>query len=180
MKAIPFMLFFVIFFIGCASDPLARFYQPYSGEQQKWPVAPGTFSTTRDEIIFYHGLPDKPYTVIGRYDRANLPPTKLAASAKANGANAVCLMEQEINAMQTDPGMVLFGRGVAVPLPGSGHAVSSTIAHAYLIRVEGLTDTSELIKSTNVTTELQRPPPASLRSHWKSIKSSGVTTNSNP
>jgi hypothetical protein len=153
MKVIPLTLLSIILFTGCVSDPLARFYQPYSGEQQKWPVASGTFSNTRDEIIFYHGLPDKPYTVIGRYDRANLPPAKLAASAKANGANAVCLAEQEINTMQTDPGMVLFGSGVAVPLPGNSHAVSSTIAHAYLIHVEGVAKNPESVKSSSAKTD---------------------------
>jgi len=52
--------------------------------------------------------------------------------------------------MQTDPGMVLFGRGVAVPLPGNSHAVSRTIAHAYLIHVEGLANNPESVKSSSV------------------------------
>jgi hypothetical protein len=152
----PFLLILVCAFgligAGCTTtDPLARFYQPYQGAQQNWPVEPGCFITQTDGLMFFHGLPAVPYVIIGRFDRANLPPSKLAASARVHGANAVCLVEQQITGMQTDPGMILFGKGVAAQLPGNSHAVSSTIASAYLLCVEGITNSTKPVKTYQST-----------------------------
>jgi hypothetical protein len=129
------LLLSLILLVGCVTnDPLARFYQPYTGAQQSWPVAPGGFTTEVEGMIFYHGTPDVPYTIIGRLVQPNLRPATIAVSARFHGANAVMLAEQQINGLKTDPGVMLFGNGFAVQTEGQTKAVSRTLSQAYLIK----------------------------------------------
>ena len=121
--------------IGCATkDPLARFYQPYQGINTNCPVGPGSYVTEKDGITIYHGLPPTPYTILGRFDRPNLPAYKLARSAKFHQADAVFLSEYDVTGLRTDHGMLLWGNGIAAQTPTTTIPVSKTITHAYLIK----------------------------------------------
>jgi hypothetical protein len=40
-------------------------FMPYSGTQQKWPTAPGAFVSNELAVPVYHGLPPRPYRVLG-------------------------------------------------------------------------------------------------------------------
>jgi hypothetical protein len=120
---------------GCATkDPLARFYQPYQGISTNYPVGPGSYVTEKDGITIYHSLPPAPYTILGRFDRPNLPANKLARSAKFHQADAVFLSEYDVTGLRTDHGMLLWGNGIAAQTPTTTIPVSKTIAHAYLIK----------------------------------------------
>jgi hypothetical protein len=52
------------FLSGCA---IADF-TPYSGAQQNWPVAPGTFVDNKYAVPVFYGTPNRPYTVLGYLD----------------------------------------------------------------------------------------------------------------
>jgi len=140
MKYIPALLALLIF-TGCASnpDPLARFYQAYRGSNTNCPVGSSCYITEKNGITIYHGLPTVPYTIIGRFDRPNLPAYKLARSARFHHANAVFLSEYDVAGMRTENRVLLWGNGIAVQTPSTTIPVTRTIAHAYLIHVEGLT-----------------------------------------
>ena len=127
---------------GCETAPLEQFYEPYHGSQQNWPVAPGGFTTQVRGMTVYHGLPDVPYSVIGRLSRANIPLGRLVDAAQYYGANAVLLSEQQINGLQTDPGVTLFGNGFAIQTPGNTKTVTRTITYAYLIHTGTNSDTN--------------------------------------
>jgi hypothetical protein len=121
---------------SCATkDPLARFYQSYSGEQKAWPTDSSGFVSQTDGINFYHGLPPRSYQVIGRFDRPNLPSRKLAISARIHGANAVCLEEHDITGIKQENGVLLWGNGIAVKSPTTTMPEVKTVAHAFLIKL---------------------------------------------
>jgi hypothetical protein len=130
---VPMSVFTVLLMAGCQSDTLGHFYQSYQGPQTNWPTGPAGFVSTAKGIPFYHGLPPVPYAIIGRYDRANLPVRRLASSAKYHHANAIFLTEKDVLAMETAPGVMLFGRGVAFQTPTSTYETTHHFAYAYLI-----------------------------------------------
>lgn len=72
----------------------------YQGEQQEWPTAPGALAEERDGVPIYHGLPPRPYDVLGELDLRRthlLAPTtlgKAAAESKKRGADAIVVLEQ--------------------------------------------------------------------------------------
>ena len=112
----------------------ARFYQPYTGGQDKWPVGQGSFVTTYSGMTIYHGLPPVPYTVLGRMDRADIPLFRVVAYAKHHGANAIFLSEQSVEQVQTDHGVMLFGNGFGVQTPSSTRVTHRTEGTAFLIQ----------------------------------------------
>jgi len=120
---------------GCATkDPLARFYQSYTGEQKAWPTGPAGFVSEVDGILFYHGLPPRPYQIIGRFDQRKLSLHKLAVSAKMHGANAVCMEEHDITGIKEDNGALLWSDGNAVNAPKTTRPSVKIVPYAYLIK----------------------------------------------
>ena len=136
MKTLYFLPLILVL-AGCGTpsgDPLAQYYQPYEGSQTNWPTGAGSFVTDRYGVIFYHGLPNFPYTIVGRYDHPNLPLDKLAVSARLHGVQSVCLSEQQITEIHQDPSVAFGGSHVAAEIPGNTYVEPHQRATAYLIR----------------------------------------------
>ena len=80
-----------LFLSGCA---LADF-EPYSGQQQKWPTSPGTFVNNTYVVPIYFGYPPRAYNVIGYLDTTTAPIRHrgvvafAARRAKELGADAI-------------------------------------------------------------------------------------------
>jgi hypothetical protein len=86
----------VLVLLGCA---IADF-TPYSGGQQNWPTAPGSFVKTNYVVPAYLGYPDRPYNVIGYLDATTAPIRRrgvvafAARRAKELGADAIIVLQQ--------------------------------------------------------------------------------------
>jgi len=96
MKSRLLVLFALILF-GCAT---ADFHQ-YTGTQQNWPTASGTFVSTKYGVPAYYGYPNRPYTVLGSLDAttvrgvgqdAESAVQDAARVAKRMGADAIIVM----------------------------------------------------------------------------------------
>src|SRR5205823_7715086 len=74
-------------------------YTAYSGQQQNWPVASGSFVQTKFALpVYINGPPERPYRVLGYIQVENA--TRGSASIKSavneaakHGADAVILLE---------------------------------------------------------------------------------------
>src|SRR5512133_3123517 len=82
---------------GCAT---ADFHQ-YTGTQQNWPTASGTFVSTKYDVPAYYGPPDRPYIVLGSLDATTnrgigqdeaSAVQDAARVAKRMGANAIIVI----------------------------------------------------------------------------------------
>jgi hypothetical protein len=80
------------FLCGCATTN----YLPYTGEQQDWPISPGTFTSTYDGVTIYHGLPPKPYDVLGKVVVEDSSDRSLCWQAKSHSADAVIIVDSKI------------------------------------------------------------------------------------
>ena len=86
----------IAFLTGCTT---AKFLS-YTGEQTEWPTSPGAMTETVDGVTVYHGLPSKPYNVLGQLDLTQnhkLAPgaiQKAATVAKEHGADAIIVLRQ--------------------------------------------------------------------------------------
>ena len=49
---------------GCATSD----FHQYTGAQQNWPTASGTFVSTKYDVPAYYGPPNRPYIVLGSLD----------------------------------------------------------------------------------------------------------------
>ena len=141
MKMIPFILVFASSLILTGCDHLApagnatKFYQPFTGTQTDWPVSSsGSFVTAYKGVTIYHGLPPVPYTVMGRFDRPNIPLFRLVKCAKYYHADAIFMSEQAITEFQTQHGVTLGNNHIAITTPSTTRSVSATEATAYLIK----------------------------------------------
>src|SRR5437762_12803730 len=87
---------------GCANVE----YTAYSGSQQNWPVASGSFVQRKFDLPVYFGPPDRPYRVLGYMETESAPlavwETGKSESIKPavkeaakHGANAVVLLRSE-------------------------------------------------------------------------------------
>ena len=84
MKSLPrFIAISVaaIVLIGCAT---ADFHQ-YTGTQQNWPTASGTFVSTKYDVPAYYGPPNRPYIVLGSLDVTTGPPGGNLATRAEDG-----------------------------------------------------------------------------------------------
>jgi len=59
-----FALSFVTALTSCASQD----FHQYTGVQQNWPTASGTFVSTKYGVPAYYGPPNRPYIVLGSLD----------------------------------------------------------------------------------------------------------------
>jgi hypothetical protein len=59
-----FVLSFVMALTSCASQD----FHQYTGVQQNWPTASGTFVSTKYGVPAYYGPPNRPYVVLGSLD----------------------------------------------------------------------------------------------------------------
>ena len=113
----------------------AKFYQPFVGIQTNWPVSSsGSFITVYKGMTIYHGLPPVPYTIMGRFDRPNIPLFRVVKCAKYYHADAVLMSEQTITELQTEHGVTFGNNRIAFTTPSTTRAVTDTEATAYLIK----------------------------------------------
>ena len=131
-----------ILITGCLPDRLsptgnaAKFYQPYNGEQGNWPInSQGSFTSTYGGMTIYHGPPNVPYTVLGRFDRSNIPIFRLVKCARHYRADAIFMSEQIITAYETQHGVTFGNQNVAITTPSTIKPVSATERTAYLIKI---------------------------------------------
>ena len=73
-------------------------FLPYSGEQQSWPTATGSFTAPKMPLPVYYGYPPKPYTYIGQIEVVARHPSVdvilvAAQQAKEHGADALLVIE---------------------------------------------------------------------------------------
>jgi len=59
-----FAALFTLAACGCASQD----FHQYTGVQQNWPTASGTFVSTKYDVPAYYGPPNRPYIVLGSLD----------------------------------------------------------------------------------------------------------------
>jgi hypothetical protein len=78
-RLLVFLFAFVLF--GCAT---ADFHQ-YTGAQQNWPTATGTFVSTKYDVPAYYGLPSRSYIVLGSLDVTTGPPGGNLATRAEDG-----------------------------------------------------------------------------------------------
>jgi hypothetical protein len=87
---------------SCASTE----FMPYSGTQQKWPTAPGAIVSTKLAVPVYHGLPPRPYTMLGELatsqgqrwawsDVQSDAMETIAEEAKNRGADAIVVLSSD-------------------------------------------------------------------------------------
>jgi hypothetical protein len=84
MKTFPRLLILLLnaaLLAGCAT---ADFHQ-YTGAQQNWPTASGTFVSTKYDVPAYFGAPDRPYIVLGSLDVTTGPPGGNLATRQEDG-----------------------------------------------------------------------------------------------
>lgn len=121
-----------------ASDGNAtKFYMPYAGTQTNWPTANGSFVTQYDGMTIYHGLPPKPYIILGRFDRSDIPNFRLVKCARTQQATAIFIAEHNVTEAQYDSGVTLYGRNVSYTTPGHVHTVEKLQGIPYLIQIIG-------------------------------------------
>lgn len=138
LKTLHFMVILVGTFLsaGCLPDRLApdgnagKFYQPYVGTQTNWPTAPAAFVTTQGRLPIYHGLPPKPYTLLGRFDRPNIPLFRVAKVAHREHADAILLSEQDLIEIVHSASVTLG----PVTLPATTSKRHAALDTAYLIK----------------------------------------------
>lgn len=119
---------------GCASDNLAKFYEPYQGAQKPWPTDPsGGFISVVDGVTFYHGRPPQSYQILGRYDRPHISPSRVASSAKYHHADAVMLLERDVEVNELDRGVTFGNNRVEVATPSTIRHTTQIEGTAYLI-----------------------------------------------
>lgn len=86
---------------GCRHYPRAQrddetvIYTRYSGEQSRWPTAPGSFTEYYKGITVYQGLPAKPYKVLGKVTMLDSTTPKLAEFAWDHQADAVIIVKSQ-------------------------------------------------------------------------------------
>ena len=107
---VPLLVFFLC---GCAQVD----YTAYSGGQQNWPVASGSFVQRKFDVPLYLGPPDRPYRVLGSIEveapigifetgySETLRPA--AREAARHGADAIVVLERGTNIS----GSTTFGSG---------------------------------------------------------------------
>ena len=61
---IPLLLTWCFALTSCASQD----FHQYTGVQQNWPTASGTFVSTKYDVPAYYGPPNRPYIVLGSLD----------------------------------------------------------------------------------------------------------------
>jgi hypothetical protein len=77
----PLLFLFALLLFGCAT---ADFHQ-YTGTQQNWPTAGGTFVSPKYDVPAYFGPPDRPYIVLGSLDVTTGPPGGNLATREEDG-----------------------------------------------------------------------------------------------
>lgn len=143
MKTKILPILFILTVAGCATkspDPLDDKYEVYQGVQQDWPTASAAFVSTDKGVIFYHGLPPRPYIVLARYSEPDLDPDDLARSAIYRKADAVCLVEHEMAWYKTNNGITLGNARVSITTPSTTTEEERKTAIAYLIRFTSTTN----------------------------------------
>src|SRR5256886_6979421 len=94
---IPLLLTWCFALTSCASQD----FHQYTGVQQNWPTASGTFVSTKYDVPAYYGPPNRPYIVLGSLDAttvrgigqdAESAVQDAARVAKRMGANAIIVI----------------------------------------------------------------------------------------
>ena len=94
MKTYLLMLMVAVAVSGCTSH---REYSAYRGQHKNWPTGSASHSPGKEQLPIYHGLPEKPYRVIGTVSHPHDPISEQAAAqlAKRYGGEAVLIVEPD-------------------------------------------------------------------------------------
>lgn len=111
-----------------------KFYLPFAGTQQNWPTAPAGFTTSCDGMTIYHGLPPRPYILLGKFDRADISPARLVKCARYYHADAIFLDEHTFNEQRVDRGITFGNERFSATTPTTSRVVQRTEGIPYLIR----------------------------------------------
>ena len=125
---------------GCLPDRLsptgnaAKFYQPYEGMQTNWPTADSVYVTRKSGFTIYHGYPPYSYTVLGRFDRPNIPLFRVIKCARHFNADAIILSEEPFIEQRLQPGLIIGNPNLVGSTPWTSRSVKRLDATAYLIQ----------------------------------------------
>jgi hypothetical protein len=115
-------------------------FLPYTGAQSDWPTAAGALAEERDGMPVYHGLPPKPYDILGRLEleRLNrLAPntlTKAVSEARKRGGDAVMVVEEGSRFLAYQHRATASQYGRTTTAYGSSNPQYSETATVFLIR----------------------------------------------
>jgi len=133
-----------LFLSGCA---LADF-EPYSGQQQKWPTSPGTFVNNTYVVPIYFGYPPRAYNVIGYLDTTTAPIRHrgvvafAARRAKELGADAIIVLSHgteyagTISSGSAFTSGQFYGNGFNATTTGTGFSAPLVFGKASVILIK--------------------------------------------
>lgn len=116
------LAFGLLLVTGCVAP--ARFL-PYVGEQQNWPISPGTYAKAIMGIQVYSGPPSKPYIVLGRVSASGRAQHArgimrgMVEEAKRHGGQAIIIEHEQTfstGSISTGGGSSTYGSASATRL----------------------------------------------------------------
>jgi hypothetical protein len=139
----PITLLALAILTGCASpgkapsDPLKASFEPYSGPQT-WPASAGGFAKVIDGVEIYHGVPPRPYTIVGRVITQDIKEKDLVRCAQAHSANGIIIANQDTVNLGTkiDSGLTMYGNGWSYTTPATVRPDLHVITQAWIIKLE--------------------------------------------
>ena len=120
----------------------------YRGQQEDWPVSPGTLAKTYNGITIFHGLPDVPYEIIGQITCKDAGDNQLCWFAKAHQADAVIITARNLTtggAMTIPGAQTTYAYGNAyhtTAMPSFAVPITHTTATAYLAKLRPASSTN--------------------------------------
>lgn len=109
---------------GCAIAT----YTEYAGQQQRWPIAQGSFVSKKDGILIYRGLPDRPYILLGEVVIDQYPQFMdgaIAHAAHVHKADAAMIVSKQV----VNGGLYTTGGGGTTYYNGQGVTTASGSAY---------------------------------------------------
>ncbi len=94
MKTYLLILMVAVAVAGCASHGK---YSAYRGQHKNWPTGSAGHSLSHEQLPVYHGLPEKPYRVIGTVSLPDdsISEQETAQLASRYGGEAVLIVDQD-------------------------------------------------------------------------------------
>jgi hypothetical protein len=134
------LLLCIFALVGCLPDRIApdgnaaKFYQRYEGAQTNWPTAASAYMSRQGKFPVIHGLPAKPYIILGRFDRPNIPLFRVARVANQQHADAILLAEESFIEHRIQPGLIIGNANLVGSTPWTSRDMRKLDATAYLIK----------------------------------------------
>ena len=136
MKLILSVLSFSLLFTGCATMD----YTAYQGQQRNWPTATGAFVKEVAGIPVYHGLPTKPYHVLGIINAVDAGDVALARRCRTLGGDAIIITDSRTfdgGTLHTAGSSYTYGGGYASGYMSGNRYNGSYSGSSYTVNTPG-------------------------------------------